>query len=210
MKDAGVVTPRSHVTEMVASSLGYGSYAALQTDQDVDHFLDDIEYVLCNLDILEFRINKGVVTAKEADGFIAALVLEHDGPAWHLNEDAFFDDIEARLEDYIDNHLFLSDEVSAAFADTNVAQYDVVDDLEFARPPPSELYGDSSSITITATARITGEHHPDSERPFAGDTVLVTVTDTYDRITPRSFTLANRTVTATKGDSYHDHDFGEN
>lgn len=181
LRSSGGTFSHANTLELVAALLGYGTYAALKLDPDVDP--DDMfpaaDHVVLQLPALSKRIVKLGLDEGHAKAVGKAVVdacrlavEEEDNPCrFHASmedfQDFIFEDVQTRAVGDSD--------VSSAYAETN-AYIDefYTDDYEF-----EPLVDADEEWTLVASGSHTGEIDPD--RPYSGHAGSFTATYTFQK-----------------------------
>lgn len=181
LRSSGVYIPHSNALELVASSIGYGSYAALKLNPslDRDNLFPAAEHIVLQADALEQRLQElglekpltQAVSIAIRDAFTRE-VHNHDRSCrFHTSMSDFQDFI---FQD-VQEQAFQDNNVSDAYAETN-AYIDefYADDYEF-----DTLAKSDEVWTLVATGTHTGE--VDEDRVYHGHAGNFTATYTFKK-----------------------------
>jgi len=171
MASSGHNIKRSHISEVLAAMLGYQTYAALvieESNDDLEHHLDDAEMLVLNQAAAEQRANALGITAVPLllQTCISAMQGSTTTPVYE-DLDHFYDSY--GREALIDT-ISSSDDVSAAMSETN-AYFDSDPELPEETPATTDLWTERDSWSIEARGEMQGSHDVESDRMFAGDTL---------------------------------------
>lgn len=163
---------RSQVLEVVAALLGYGTYAALVTEEanpQLDYHIEDAEIVVLNLKMGEWRVfelvlEEGSAASNVTAACIAALKAGTKQAAVYEGVADFYDsDARKKLAETIYN----SDELAGALAESN-ASYPDEPEMQVECPKTEDLWAARVGWTITADGNMTGEYDSEGDRMFNG------------------------------------------
>jgi hypothetical protein len=165
VKGHGGKLPRSHIHEVSAALLGYGTYAGLLTAGSIDD-LEGADHVVLQAEDALGRAQKLMpndVAAAVVEVATAAMVSSaaRTNPNVRVHADfaAFRDDLFDDAQQRVD----VSDELGTAFADTNAYVDEVyADDVDFSEP----LRDARDAWVATVSGTLSGEQDP--ERPYHG------------------------------------------
>lgn len=185
LHSSGIDVSQTAMLEMLATLLGYGTYAALKLDRKVDllAMFPESDHVVLDLDALPKRMRE-----LSLDADLAQLVAEataeacrepdSDGDEFGYEEKrcrfhASMQDFKDFIFDDVGEQAFEDNDVSVAYAETN-AYIDefYTDDYEFKPLAKAE-----NEWTLVAAGTHTGEI--DTERPYSGHAGNFTATYTF-------------------------------
>lgn len=170
LKNQGLNLPRSHISEIMATLLGYGSLAALHienADTTLDYHLKDAELLVLNLPAGHQR----AVTLNHTEAVVGSCV---EAIAAHAGVPVFKD-----VEDFYYGHAYEAlvwviadgEDVASAMADSNASYPDDPDLGEWEAS--GDLWTSPTDWTIEVSGTWTGEYDPEGDRMFNGDTLDV-------------------------------------
>jgi hypothetical protein len=179
LHSSGVNLSQTTALELMATLLGYGTYAALKLDRTVDPtaMFAEADHVVLQLSALPARMAKLGVDPGYAQFVVAAVVEacneavnDDDNPCrFHASmndfQDFVFEDVQTRAVS--------DDEVSSAYAETN-AYIDEFYTEDYEYDPLTEA---DDEWTMVASGSHTGE--VDAERPYSGHAGTFTATYTF-------------------------------
>lgn len=178
---AGVSFAHTEALELVAASLGYGTYAALKLDPavDVNNLLAEADHAILQPDHLETRVKqlgkKKPVSIAVDRAIVGAFreVADETEHACRFHDsmqdfkDFIFEDVQARaLQD---------DDVANAYAETNA----YIDEFYTDHYLCGQLLDSDDEWTLVASGSHTGEVDP--ERPYSGHADKFTATYTFQK-----------------------------
>src|SRR5690606_17711587 len=179
LRSSGLPISQTHALELVASLFGYGTYAALTLDPEVetDQICASAEDIVLRPDHLPKRMIKLGLDPSHAAAIGAAVV---EACRLAVGDDNYPTRIHASMNDFKD-FIFVDvgeraagdDDVSSAYAETN-AYIDefYTDDYEF-----EPLVAAETEWVLVASGTHTGEIDP--ERPYSGHAGNFTATYTF-------------------------------
>ncbi len=179
LRSSGVDLSQTTALELLATLLGYGTYAALKLDRTVDPsaMFAEADHVVLQRSALPARMAKLGVDAEYAQMLVAAVVDacttavddERNPCRFHASMDDFqdfvFEDVQTRAVS--------DDAVSSAYAETN-AYIDEFYTEDYEYDPLTEA---DDEWTLMASGSHTGE--VDTERPYSGHAGTFTATYTF-------------------------------
>lgn len=181
LRSSGVNFSHANTLELVAALLGYGTYAALKLDPDIDpdEMFPAADHVVLQLPALSKRIVKLGLDEGHAKAVGKAVVdacglaVEEEGNPCRFH--ASMDDFQDFIFEDIQTRAASDSEVSSAYAGTN-AYIDefYTDDYEF-----EPLVDANEEWTLVASGSHTGEIDPD--RPYSGHAGSFTATYTFQK-----------------------------
>ncbi|MNV35268.1 hypothetical protein D3C71_1267100 [compost metagenome] len=170
LKKQGLNLPRSHVSEILAALLGYGSLAALHIENGnstLDYHLDDAELLVLNLPACQQRaIGLGYSAAVVAP-CVEAITAHALVPVFKSVDDFYFEHAYEALVRVIAE----GEDVASVMADSNASYPDDPDLEEWETS--GDLWTSPMDWTIGASGTWTGEYDPDGDRMFNGNTLDV-------------------------------------
>jgi hypothetical protein len=179
LRASGMQIPHAHVMELVASSIGYGTYAALKLDSSVDmeDLFPEAEHVVQQVNAVKQRLRDlgqsgqmaNPVSLAIRDAFAQVVQGQEEPCRFHASMEDFQDFI---FQD-VQNEAFGDSNVADAYAETN-AYIDefYTDGYEFESLAKSE-----EEWTLEASGTHTGEL--DDDRPYSGHAGNFTATYTF-------------------------------
>ena len=181
MRPSGVDFSHTTALELVAALLGYGTYAALKLDREVDpdDMFSEADHVVLQLPALSKRMVKlgldeghAKAVAKEVAGMCRVAVEKEDNPCrFHISMDDFQDFI---FED-VQTRAFDDGDVSSAYAGTNAG----IDEFYTDNYEYESLVDAEGEWTLVASGSHTGEI--DQDRPYSGHAGSFTATYTFQK-----------------------------
>lgn len=177
----GYTVQHATALELVAALLGYGTYAALNTDstQDIDELFPDAEHVVFQGDKLDKRLEElklndlpgGEVAQAVLDACRKTCEGEGESTRFHVSMEEF----ESFIAEDVEARAVVDDDVLNAYADTNAS--------------PDEFYTHSYVYDPLADADegwvlvATGEHtgNIDPDRMYSGHAGEFTATYTFEK-----------------------------
>ena len=181
LRESGHNIPHAPTLELVAALLGYGTYAALNTDpnEDVNEMFPHAEHVVFQRDKLEARLEE-LKMADVPAGEVAQAVQhacrkmwEGEGSATRFH--ASMGDFHDHITEDIDYRAVVDDDVLTAYADTNASPDEFYSE-EFEHESMVDAHDDWVLVAH-------GEHNGavDPDRPYSGHAGLFTATYTFDK-----------------------------
>ncbi len=170
LKNQGLNVPRSHISEIMATLLGYGSLAALHienADTSLDYHLKDAELLVLNLPSGHQRAVALNHPAAVVGSFVEAIAAHAGVPVFKGVEDFYYDHAYEALVGVIAD----GEDMASAMADSN-ANYPDDPDLE-AWEVSGNLWTSPTDWMIEASGTMTGEYDSEGNRMFSGDTLDV-------------------------------------
>ncbi|ABE31174.1 hypothetical protein DR64_3948 [Paraburkholderia xenovorans LB400] len=172
----GLVVKRSHLSEVIAALLGYGTHAALTVDEAnlaLDYHLDDAEILVLNRPMGEGRARQegmgmsSMVAAAVVTTCIEALVASAAPTPVFVGIADFYD---AHARQALAEAIYEADDVADVMAGSN-AMFPEEPELPEECPLTTDLWTAAAIWTIEADGEMTGEYDPDGDRMFNGDTL---------------------------------------
>jgi hypothetical protein len=179
LRSSGVNLSQTTALELLATLLGYGTYAALKLDRTLDPsgMFAEADHVVLQSSALPARMAKLGLGAENAQALVAAVMDacneagEHEGNPCRFHasmgdfQDFVFEDVQTRAVS--------DDAVSSAYAETN-AYIDEFYTEDYEYGPLTEA---DVEWTLVASGSHTGE--VDTERPYSGHAGTFTATYTF-------------------------------
>lgn len=181
MRPSGVDFPHTTALELIAAHLGYGTYAALKLDRDVDP--DDMfpaaDHVVMQLPALSKRMRKLGIDQEHKEAFgktvVDACNLAVAGKGNPCRFHASMDEFQDFIFEDVQNRAFDDGEVSSAYAGTN-AQIEEFYTDNYEYEPLVDAQGE---WTLVASGSHTGEI--DQDRPYSGHAGSFTATYNFQK-----------------------------
>lgn len=168
LRSSGVELPQTATLELISSLLGYGTYAALKLDPQVDpnQLFVEAEHVVLQPDLLAMRMRKLGVGEVHTQAFSHA-VLEACGQAVAEEGDpcrfhASMDDFKDYIFENVQHEATSDGNVSSAYAETN----SYIDEFYTDNFEYEPLVEEEDEWTLEASGTHAGEINPD--RPYYG------------------------------------------
>lgn len=170
LKNQGLNLPRSHVSEIMAALLGYGSLAALQAENAnaaLECHLADAELLVLNLPAGELRAVSLKHDAAVINPCVNAIAAKAGVPVFKGIDDFYG----SRAYEVLVSVIGDGEYVAGAMADSNASYPDDPDLGEYE--VSGDLWTSPAEWTIEASGTWKGEYDPDGDRMFNGDTLDV-------------------------------------
>lgn len=166
----GVAIPRSHLSEVIAALLGYGTLAALQAEGTPGHHpLDAAELFVLNEEAGRRRAADLCSPQQDPEAILSACV---DGLRSAAAPRPVVLGVEGLVADHLGPEITESDELADVMAESNASYPDA---LEVGEGPTvsGDLWSSPTNWTISLTGKLGGEYDPEGDRMFNGDTIMV-------------------------------------
>ncbi|WP_434668050.1 hypothetical protein P5W99_36645 [Paraburkholderia sp. A3BS-1L] len=210
----GLAVKRSHLSEVIAALLGYGTHASLiveEADLALDYHLDDAEILVLHRPMGEVRarqIEMGMPSQNATamvSACIEALVASAAPTPVFVGIADFYD---AHARQALAEAIYDADEVADVMAGSN-AIFSEEPELPDACPPTADLWTAVATWTIEADSQMTGDYDPDGDRMFNGDTLQCRGWLSYLKAGRAGLVLLDSGGDATADDSWRDDGSGE-
>lgn len=165
---SGLAISRGHVQQLLAASLGYGSFAAFQASTEEQPGLAGADYVILDVAGLEARtqnLGYGSSIAPVTQAIATAIKADPEPPLLFLDASEFIDEV---VHQFADENVLNHDAVSSAAAETNA----YFDEVNLEASEPADALKDSPEFwEVPVSGNIGMEQDPD--KVFSGDSILV-------------------------------------
>ncbi len=197
---------RSHLSEVLAAMLGYRTFSALameEKDSELEFHLDDAELLVLNQAMAEQRaLELRISSLREAmQACLGALMAaaESKSIAVYVGAEDFWNSYaRPRLASAISS----SREVMSAMSETN-ADFNDDPELQDWMPSLADLWTATDMWSISAEARMEGEHDFRNELDFMGDTLECDAELFFEKAGRAGLRFAHSRCGATVDDSWH-------
>lgn len=203
---AGVPIPLGHAQQLIAAAFGYKSLAAYQAAQAAaqePQYLDDVEHVVLDHDLLNQRAGelRTAPTSDQLHALIAKAVKER-APFACLHESSI--DFETYLREHVDQVIIEDEGVNGVLVNAN---YDGVDEVYFDFEVDFDITPVGSSLYVDLDGHVSLSI--DTERLYAGHIVNIKGTLSVERLGLQCFGLVDCQVIKAKLDTSWRDDDGE-
>lgn len=181
LRESGYSVQHTTVLELVAALLGYGTYAALNTDptQDADELFPDAEHVVFQRDKLDKRLEE-LKLGDLPGGEVAQAVLDACRKTWEGEGEATrfhvsMEEFESFIAEDLEGRAVVDDDVLNAYADTNASP----DEFYTNRCEFEPLVDANGDWVLVAHGEHTGNIDPD--RMYSGHAGEFTAMYTFEK-----------------------------
>ncbi|SFT71357.1 hypothetical protein [Paraburkholderia aspalathi] len=210
----GLTVKRSHLCEVIAALLGYGTHAALTVDEvdpALDYHLDDAEILVLHRPMGEGRASalamgtSAATTTAVVTACVEALVASAAPTPVFVGIAEFYD---AHARQALAEAIVEADDVADTMAGSN-ATFPDEPELPDECPPTTDLWTAVDEWTIEADGEMTGEYDPEGDRMFNGDTLDCRGWLTYRKAGRAGLVLLDSGGGAAADDTWRDDNYGD-
>lgn len=204
LKDQGLHVSRTHLIQVIAALLGYGSHAALLSENkgtNLSGHLDVAEVWVLKFELARQRAAALHVPEAVPDVCAKALKAASTIPVFPDIDTWWDEHVRIPLED----QLVDDDEVAAAMETSN-ATFPSSPDLDSSPSFENDLWKSQDTWEVSADGTMAGEFDPEDDHAITGHVIELSVKLTFNKAGRAGLVREDMVVSAALRDDYDDED----